>query len=1078
MKKQVLLFFLMLLPITAVQIHAEQVSKQEALQKAQQFMPGKLFKEAETTSAHARGSVERDAFYIFNAENNGGFVIVSGDDRTTEILGYSDSGKLELDKAPSNLKWLLSYYQHVIDSVGKYPNDSRKSMTRALSQDRQEITPLLTTQWGQNAPYNDLCPTINGQKCVTGCVATAMAQVINYYKWPQGLTSTIEAYTTNKESINMPQLEPTSFDWGNLTDSEIARLMLYCGQSVKMDYGLNESGADLQTPNAFESDIINIFGYSKSIKALNRDLLYYDDNIWESVLYDELSANRVILYWGISWSEPGHVWVVDGYKDGYFHMNWGWDGDLDGYYKLSGITLDELISVYDMNHVAYVGITPPANSGVISPKVYTTWMMYHCDVQIGSKGYVSRSSKSEPFPSFSVYQCTFGSDIACTQYIGIGLMDKKGTITCLSEEQHSFAENEEYYYDSWISLGSELENGEYRLVAICRNSVSDEWKLPIGSSCEYIELTVDDLMLTLHKIPDGTHSKNYKEVGVIDNDGVTYLLYSDYDNNCLATVLPKQVTEKYSGDLVVPSEIEYEGINYRVYYENNAFWKCDDLISLNTANTYINSISGCPKLTKLVLQEGVTCIQSICELSSLESIEIPATVSNVGGSGFISDCENLKAIRFKGTLLSFSQEPPQWDDSSLPSLTDIYFPMETPPIIRETYSWNPLTEEVPINTKATIHIPVGSLPLYKQSNWKNWKFVEDMPAASAVTWGYCHGDVVTGMGEGVTSSNNDVEFAIRVPVEELTPYKGCKITQIQVYSPERAPNDYQLEDYEYVFITKPGTDYIIKQPFNVVRGIWNTIELTNPYTITSEDDLYVGFGRHGEISVTYSDMTEIENATWGRAIGDDFNCIWEPGVWQKPQSNHPLPLRFTIEGESMPEGVVLRELELIENETPATARAATRTGELVKLQGVIRNRSLTPVTSYKLEWSIDGSDKQSKTIETYLIPNATEMIFFDLPATVMSDYHIIKTDVVSMNGLENELIGFNMPTFEFGKKVILRGDANSDGVVDEKDVKAIANHIVGETQGDFDEDAADLNNDDKVNAADIVELNNLLAPKD
>ena len=996
--------------IVSLTMNAKEVTEQEALQKAQKFMQGKQFKQ--TKNLRRAPSTGSNAYYIFNAEDSAGFVIVAGDDRMTEILGYSEHGEFDFSKMPDNVKWLLSYYQHVIDSVGKRTSNVNGPIKRAPVQEKNAISPLVNTQWGQDAPFNNFCLELDGQKCVTGCVATAVAQVLNYYQWPKGQINTIEAYTTETSSINMPPLESTSFEWNNMTDADVARLMQYCGQAFKMDYGINSSGADFNS--LYRKVFIDLLGYSNSFSILNRDLLYYDDELWENILYKELENNRIVLYEGISWNAPSHVWIVDGYKDGFFHMNWGWAGYCDGYYKLSGI-VDELISVYNMNHLACVGMMSAAKAEDGTSKVFLDvseesprWMWFSGATLIKSKGYVTRPNVSEEFPYIG-FSCTVCSDVEATHDIGFGLLDADGTIHCIAEEQHAFSANEDYMLDKYVSLNG-LPNGNYRITVICKNKETGEWELAIGATCTYIEVTIDDLTITLHGIPDGTHFKLYEEIGVKEIDGVTYLLYNDYENH-LAEVLPKQITEKYSGEIVIPSEVEYEGTIYRVgrIGGEQAFVGCEDLTSLTLGCTSVERIVDCPKLSDLKLLEGVAFCTNIGRLPLLESIELPATLYRAQGNGFITECENLKSIRFLGKMVQFIQEPPQWDDASLPALTDIYFPSEVPPAI--IYGNEPISDLVPANTKAKIHIPVGSLPLYKQSNWKNWEFVEDMPTDNAVTWGYCHSDAITTMGTGVVSSNNYVEYAMRVPQESMEVYKGSKITKIQVCSPYKADNDYGYEDYEYVYITKRGTDYLVKQPFKIVRGTWNTIELETPYTITGEE-IFVGFGRYGVISVTYSDMTEVKDAAYGRALGDDYDCVWEPGKWQKLGNKaHPLPIRFVIEGADMPTGLAACELQIPKVDATSNApRKAPQNGQ--ELQATIRNRSLERVTSYTVEWSIDGQKEGNKTIETTLLPNACETITVDLSATIQEGNHVVSLDVTSVNEGTNELYGKNSPVIE------------------------------------------------------------------
>lgn len=305
MKKLTLLFISLFAFLT---IFAGEVTEAEALQKAQQFMQGKQFKQRNLRRAPS-ADVKNNAYYVFNAED-GGFVIISGDDRTADILGYSETGVFDWGKAPSNVKWLLNFYKQFIDHLGTKPTQARPSDTPVSASNYKTIAPLVQTQWGQFAPYNNQCPELDGERCATGCVATAMAQIINYCKWPQEQTSTVAAYQTGTEKINMSQLSPTSFNWDNMQETDIARLMLYCGQSVQMDYGIVESGAMVE-----DAPFKEVFGYSKSARIISRDVMYSE---WENILYDELSNSRPVLYKG-----GNHAWVIDGYKDGLFHMNWG-----------------------------------------------------------------------------------------------------------------------------------------------------------------------------------------------------------------------------------------------------------------------------------------------------------------------------------------------------------------------------------------------------------------------------------------------------------------------------------------------------------------------------------------------------------------------------------------------------------------------------------------------------------------------------------------------------------------------------------------------------------------------------------
>ena len=189
MKRRLLL--LVSLFVFAV-LHAHQVTEQEALQKAQQFLQGAEFTHKAKKLAKRAQARPNQSFYIFNVENNEGFVIVSGDDRTDAILGYSEHGNLDMNSAPCNVKWLLQAYEKTIRNL----NDNDKDSNESEPNPRTNVAPLLETTWGQGDPYNQLCPIVDDQHCLTGCAATALAQVIFYCGWPQDYTASIPAYTT------------------------------------------------------------------------------------------------------------------------------------------------------------------------------------------------------------------------------------------------------------------------------------------------------------------------------------------------------------------------------------------------------------------------------------------------------------------------------------------------------------------------------------------------------------------------------------------------------------------------------------------------------------------------------------------------------------------------------------------------------------------------------------------------------------------------------------------------------------------------------------------------------------------
>ena len=336
MKKLLLLLTVLFVSIGMM---AGVVTQQQALQKAKAFMQGKKIQTGQLRMA-AGSSSGASSYYVFNTEGKDGFVIVSGDDRTDAILGYADSGEMDLTKLPENVKAWLDGYDRQIKALGDAQVNSKPRTTMA------PVEYLIKTQWNQGNPYNQQCPEYNGKLCVTGCVATAMAQVMYYYKYPTDAVNGVSAYTT-RGGLSVPELGSTTFDWANMrttysggestTDASaqaVANLMRYCGQLVEMDYNPKGSGASTE-------DIPRMKAWGYTDAAVVYRSSYADQETWESVIHSQLEANRPVLYGGNTNNGGGHQFICDGYDDnGLFHINWGWGGNCDGYFLLTVLNPD------------------------------------------------------------------------------------------------------------------------------------------------------------------------------------------------------------------------------------------------------------------------------------------------------------------------------------------------------------------------------------------------------------------------------------------------------------------------------------------------------------------------------------------------------------------------------------------------------------------------------------------------------------------------------------------------------------------------------------------------------------------
>jgi len=282
------------------------------------------------------------AVYVFDSEVSEGYLVVSADDVATPLLGYGDTGKVSSDDMPAQLRWWLGQYASEIE----YAQSHEPVMTVSTSQwnapdEFTPIEPLCATRWDQSSPYNNMCPLVNGQRAVTGCLATALAQVMKYHNWPERGRGQI-SYSDNYGAQRTMNFD-VAFDWDNMLDSytssatavqksAVAQLMKACGYSVRMSYSADASGAS----DAYVvSALTNYFDYDKSARNLRRS--YFGLAEWQRMIYDNLRNVGPVLYCGQA-VEGGHAFVCDGYSsDGYFHFNWGWSGMYDGYFLLTAL---------------------------------------------------------------------------------------------------------------------------------------------------------------------------------------------------------------------------------------------------------------------------------------------------------------------------------------------------------------------------------------------------------------------------------------------------------------------------------------------------------------------------------------------------------------------------------------------------------------------------------------------------------------------------------------------------------------------------------------------------------------------
>ncbi len=397
-----LLFILALLLTAGMEAWAQHVTPEQAKEKASQFLKANYARTGGKRSAPAASALKtavvfdakdvagKPYLYAVSATQHDGFVLVSGDERFKAVLGYSDVSNFDEQNMPDNMRVFLQGYideMKYLESINYQPTKAapRRSMSN--------VGVLMTTTWNQRAPYNNQCPLDNSQRSATGCVATAMAQVVNYHiqndHGPAATIAEIPEYTIPNTTITVSAIPSgtaipskdlllNSYANNAGTDAQktaVAQLMLYCGTSVQMKYSSGSSG----TQTAYVANaLINYFGFDNTTRFVRRIDYSYAD--WVNLIYNEVAASRPVVL-GAGRAAGGHAFVADGFDatNTLFHINWGWGGYLDDYFALSVLNPDDAGQTgaaagtdgYTIDQQAIVGIQHVGASGTTDPASLT-----------------------------------------------------------------------------------------------------------------------------------------------------------------------------------------------------------------------------------------------------------------------------------------------------------------------------------------------------------------------------------------------------------------------------------------------------------------------------------------------------------------------------------------------------------------------------------------------------------------------------------------------------------------------------------------------------------------------------------
>lgn len=500
------LFNVALLTLVSIAASADPVDKSTALYTAKNYLAqkGKVMVESKMAYRAPRKTqaLEQSYYYVFNAGNEQGYVIVSGDDRTPEILGYVDKGAFDINEIPENMKsWLQHYADQIkaMDDNNVKVDRTRLLARRKITATRRSVPELLTTRWNQGHPYNLTCPKYYKKDGTmdypaTGCTATAMAQVIAFYKYPEKTKAIIPAITNSytlddgtKKTVTTKAIPRNSIiDWENMRDTydcnsshqhnaqdtAVANLMYYCGQAVHMGYGAS-SGANFDAKS-----YVNYFGFDDSAFVGERGKYTIDE--WFNMLYNEIAQGYPVLFSGFS-SGGGHAFVLDGFDgDNLFHLNWGWGGGSNGWFLCdvlnpgdnSGIGASSSSDGYSMSQRALFNLRLPDNIRAES----TTHMTIH-EITIDGTS----------------IKANYLNWTGATNSFNMGIVKKNddGTFSLIGSSQSATSMSANTYKSVSFNLLKKLPEGSYIVSPASKLSTNRTWHPEYNCKSEYIRADVD-----------------------------------------------------------------------------------------------------------------------------------------------------------------------------------------------------------------------------------------------------------------------------------------------------------------------------------------------------------------------------------------------------------------------------------------------------------------------------------------------------------------------------------------------------------------------------------------------------------
>ena len=543
-----------------VQIFANPVTADQARQKAAQFLSSRVANKARakmpaSSDIRIASTGSDDSYYIFNIGAEDGFVIVSGEDQTEEIIGFSDSGHIDLATMPEEMKaWMQNYADEI-----KW---LRENSTHLVKGAPRKANPTITLDenrlayWHQHAPFDGKCPEVDGKPTIAGCVPVALAQMMYYFKKP---LKTICEIPSHIDGI-APIPAGTVLEWDKMTNlpeemsepdqqEAVSELLIACGLAVAANYKQKTTGpATSADGHTVPYAMAKYFGYNPSMEYLDRN--NYSNDEWNWLVYNELSKGRPVFYGG-NRQGGAHMFLLYGYENGLYKVNWGWGKNVqNGFFRLSIADTYVPMEGYNGEFIKYnfyqgfiVGVNPSDGSSEYHARLTTTGMEKFEPIEL------SRSMSDDAFPTFTIeFTSSNLNPVEIPFDLGYALYDNYGVLVgdaVWARTNVAFPEHTQLNYTNTVEIKSDLPDGVYRLCPVSREHGETEVMDNYAAYYHYyleLEVQANHLFVKAHNTDDV--QLNVKSFDVLEG-----LVQKMTLQLSLEATLENQSEIPYTGDL-------------------------------------------------------------------------------------------------------------------------------------------------------------------------------------------------------------------------------------------------------------------------------------------------------------------------------------------------------------------------------------------------------------------------------------------------------------------------------------------------------------------------------------------------